>query len=189
MPKSIICKQCGEIRSHCAKGLCVDCYHCQYRKSHKDERREYSHQYYITHKEQYSEYNRRWRETHVEERREYHDQWRKSHPDNHSQWCRTNKERRREQARANDHRRRARQRDATIEAVNEATIYARDMHMCVYCGATNNLTLDHIVPLASGGTHCEDNLVVACLSCNCSKQDKPLEEWLQIRPAALVWVL
>lgn len=45
---------------------------------------------------------------------------------------------------------------------------------CVYCGSTANLTMDHIEPLNTGGTHTVDNLCIACKSCNCSKQTKSL---------------
>lgn len=41
---------------------------------------------------------------------------------------------------------------------------------CFYCKKKCKLTLDHIIPLARGGTHSIDNIVFACLSCNCSKK-------------------
>jgi 5-methylcytosine-specific restriction endonuclease McrA len=48
---------------------------------------------------------------------------------------------------------------------------------CEYCGATENLTMDHIIPIARGGQHTLSNLTVACQKCNCSKGAKLLEEW------------
>lgn len=48
---------------------------------------------------------------------------------------------------------------------------------CAYCGAINNLTLDHIVPISKGGISRRNNVVVACLSCNSSKQAKDITEW------------
>lgn len=38
-------------------------------------------------------------------------------------------------------------------------------------------TIDHITPIARGGTHDIDNLDFAHRRCNSSKKDKPLEEW------------
>lgn len=35
-------------------------------------------------------------------------------------------------------------------------------------------TVDHVVPLARGGTHDLDNLVLACMGCNCRKG---VREW------------
>ncbi|MCA6430306.1 MAG: HNH endonuclease [Cytophagales bacterium] len=51
---------------------------------------------------------------------------------------------------------------------------------CAYCGAkekTKELTLDHVIPLAHGGTDDYNNLVPACSRCNLDKSDTPLEEW------------
>ena len=52
---------------------------------------------------------------------------------------------------------------------------------CAYCGKRPRLiTMDHVVPLARGGKHCPENVVPACKSCNCSKQDN-LPKRLQLR--------
>ena len=56
-------------------------------------------------------------------------------------------------------------------------IYERDGRQCQYCGDTNDLTCDHIVPLLRGGTNDESNLTIACRPCNSSKGDKLLSEW------------
>lgn len=48
-------------------------------------------------------------------------------------------------------------------------IYARDGARCVWCATLcepTQLTLDHVVPRAHGGTHSTRNLVTACLRCN-----------------------
>lgn len=50
-------------------------------------------------------------------------------------------------------------------------ILDRDGHQCAYCGAHAN-TVDHIVPLARGGSDDESNLVACCGACNYSKRDK-----------------
>jgi len=42
------------------------------------------------------------------------------------------------------------------------------------CGATENLEVDHIIPLCSGGKHDEDNMQILCKKCNCKKGKKPL---------------
>jgi len=56
-------------------------------------------------------------------------------------------------------------------------IFERDNHECQYCGASDDLTCDHIVPLMRGGTNDNENLNTACRSCNSSKGDKLLDEW------------
>lgn len=40
---------------------------------------------------------------------------------------------------------------------------------CYYCGCKGKLTIDHIIPLARGGTHEKSNLLAACNRCNSSK--------------------
>lgn len=48
---------------------------------------------------------------------------------------------------------------------------------CAYCGAGGDLHQEHVVPVGSGGPYVPWNIVPACLSCNSSKHDKPLDEW------------
>lgn len=46
---------------------------------------------------------------------------------------------------------------------------------CLACGSTENITVDHVVPLAVGGTNYIDNLQPLCRSCNCRKKDKTID--------------
>lgn len=48
---------------------------------------------------------------------------------------------------------------------------------CAYCGGTDRVGTDHVVPLSRGGTNTPDNIVPCCLPCNSSKKDKLLSEW------------
>ena len=48
---------------------------------------------------------------------------------------------------------------------------------CAYCGATKDITMDHIVPLSAGGTNTVKNIVPACRRCNCSKGAKNVTKW------------
>ncbi len=50
-------------------------------------------------------------------------------------------------------------------------IFRRDSHRCQYCLATEELTLDHVVPKSRGGKSSWDNLVTACKRCNSKKGD------------------
>jgi 5-methylcytosine-specific restriction endonuclease McrA len=52
---------------------------------------------------------------------------------------------------------------------------------CVYCGATGNLTTDHLIPRNRGGDDSADNLVLCCKSCNSSRGDKGVFEWLGLK--------
>jgi 5-methylcytosine-specific restriction endonuclease McrA len=48
---------------------------------------------------------------------------------------------------------------------------------CEYCGSSDSLQWDHIIPLARRGPETIDNFVRACRSCNLRKRDQPLVEW------------
>jgi hypothetical protein len=43
---------------------------------------------------------------------------------------------------------------------------------CNYCGSTDNLTLDHIIPLSKGGINKIENFQILCKSCNKLKGNK-----------------
>jgi|GEM_PF-4336117 len=59
-----------------------------------------------------------------------------------------------------------------------AEIMARDKYACVYCGAESELELDHVIPFQSGGATTKNNLVIACASCNSSKSDATLPDFM-----------
>lgn len=57
--------------------------------------------------------------------------------------------------------------------------------VCIYCGAEENLTVDHIIPASRAGVdrriknllESPDNCVWACKHCNSSKGDRDIFEW------------
>lgn len=55
------------------------------------------------------------------------------------------------------------------------TLYASP---CIYCGSTDSIQADHVIPIAKGGRHSIGNLVPACTKCNQSKGSKLLSEWI-----------
>lgn len=70
---------------------------------------------------------------------------------------------------------------ATAWRVIRERIFRRDDYTCAYCGARGvSLECDHVVPVARGGGHEDENLTTACRACNRSKRDKLVSEW---RPA------
>ena len=147
----------------------------RYREARREEIAECKRRWNEANPDKVREQGLRYREAHREELRESGRQWKKANPD---------------KRRAQSRRRKARKRGATtVDGVDEAAIYEHDGHACIYCGSAEDLTLDHIVSLFSGGPHCEDNLVVACRRCNCSKGARPLTEWLETQPYSQAWVL
>jgi hypothetical protein len=58
------------------------------------------------------------------------------------------------------------------------SIIQRDGEVCRYCGDDiGPFCVDHVVPLSRGGANHPNNLVVACIPCNSSKNDRLLSEW------------
>lgn len=51
-------------------------------------------------------------------------------------------------------------------------IMVRDGRHCRQCGATEKLTIDHVMPRSLGGGGDDDNLQVLCASCNASKRNR-----------------
>ncbi len=92
--------------------------------------------------------------------------------------------------------RRMRMKSATVDrGVTRANLRAQYGDDCFYCGVTMNFarrprtapmpphlaTVDHVYPVALGGSHTWDNTVLACLRCNTSKRDSILSDWLARR--------
>lgn len=72
-------------------------------------------------------------------------------------------------ARASEEQRRAR---SKVTATVRGRVLQRDGDRCKTCGSTDELQIDHIVPVARGGTGDIDNLQVLCRPCNASKGAK-----------------
>ena len=56
-------------------------------------------------------------------------------------------------------------------------IFKRDRNTCQYCGKrfrSEDLNLDHVIPLSRGGKHTWDNVVCSCVPCNLHKGDRLL---------------
>jgi 5-methylcytosine-specific restriction endonuclease McrA len=62
---------------------------------------------------------------------------------------------------------------------SRANIFLRDNYSCQYCGKhfrTEELTFDHVVPIAKGGRKVWENIVTACWRCNNKKSGRTPRE-------------
>lgn len=86
--------------------------------------------------------------------------------------------------RAYKQKRRAITRGVNAEHINPLTIYERDNWTCGICGKPvdkrlgypdhKSATIDHIIPIAQGGTHTQDNVQCAHWDCNIYARDKAI---------------
>ncbi len=69
------------------------------------------------------------------------------------------------------------ERGSLVPPVSNPALFARDGHMCMYCGVeTQDLTRDHLVPRSRGGADSWENVVASCYKCNHRKGSRLLEE-------------
>lgn len=115
-----------------------------------------------------------WYKANRERNKKTQDAWREANPDKVMM-----------HARASSHNRRAlgfgNISKATRAAINESLESYRigNMYWDVYgCELIEKPTIDHIVPLVSGGSNDSENLAPTSRSLNCSKNDKPLIVWM-----------
>lgn len=59
-----------------------------------------------------------------------------------------------------------------ISARMRRRVLERDEFVCVECGATDGLQVDHAVPVSRGGPNAIENLRTLCAPCNLEKKDR-----------------
>lgn len=62
-------------------------------------------------------------------------------------------------------------------SIDYSEFYEGHATSCFYCGAINDITIDHVIPSKKGSSNQPCNLVPACISCNTKKSDRTPEEW------------
>jgi 5-methylcytosine-specific restriction endonuclease McrA len=136
----------------------------------KAREKEYWRNYNQTHKESKNAHTKRYRDRHPERVEACRAAWRKAHPE-------TVKIRKRS-AHA---RKRAKQVPIRV-STNEIVAWLKRQRMvCHWCGTrcVKDFQIDHRVPLARGGLHEVNNLVIACRPCNQSKSHRDPIEFAQ----------
>lgn len=69
--------------------------------------------------------------------------------------------------------------DRETKYTERMVLYARDRHLCAYCGDQfpwRELTIDHVHPKSRGGKNTWTNTVAACKPCNLRKGNRTPEE-------------
>jgi 5-methylcytosine-specific restriction endonuclease McrA len=138
-----------------------------YYAQNQDYLRAQSRAYQASHRAENKKHCKEYYETNKENERQRVLRWMHEHPEMH---------------RAADARRRARKQQAGGEHTAEDIKRQRECQKwrCWWCGkkCKKQYHVDHLVPLAKGGHNGPDNIVIACPTCNLSKNDKLPEEWV-----------
>jgi 5-methylcytosine-specific restriction endonuclease McrA len=124
-----------------------------------------------------------------------HVRWAESHPGKVAEWRRVNADKWCEFARqwraanpgkvaAMNHNRRARVLavGGTFGAQDVRNLLDQQEGRCLYCGCdlSDGFHVDHMIPIARGGSNGAENLALACPPCNLHKSAKTAEEFLQL---------
>jgi len=168
-----LCKTCAadygrEWRKNNAERLAAS--KREYAESNKERLAEYQRNYHAVHREEKIERTRLWvlnnREKSTAYHRRYTPQWRAANP---------------EKNRAIDQRRYARlcKANGGHTGTDVQAQYKRQKGKCFWCGVKvgDAYHVDHVVPLARGGSNGPENLVISCAPCNQSKGAKLPHEW------------
>lgn len=68
---------------------------------------------------------------------------------------------------------------APIAAIGQEYLLEKFGGVCAYCRVRPATTWDHIEPVSAGGETVPGNIVPACMTCNSSKSDRDLFNWMQ----------
>lgn len=168
----------------CTDGRAGDCRQCrsEYRREWGRKNRERSRlvnrAWYEENRERRLAAGAQWYRENSERSRANAAAWRAANPDTwrsySRKWAKENPERAAEGAQ----RYRARRRGSTTLALSVDDLNdVLASGACLACGATERLTVEHLIPLARGGQHARGNLALLCLSCNSSKGSDTWTEW------------
>jgi len=67
-------------------------------------------------------------------------------------------------------------RPAKSVAFTRFNLFLRDEFTCQYCGATGDMTFDHVIPRCRGGRTTWENVVAACGPCNLRKGSRTVSQ-------------
>jgi 5-methylcytosine-specific restriction endonuclease McrA len=177
-PKAPVNCACGTQTAR-RDGRCKRCYfralHQKYRLEHPDRIRETNKRRYRKRKDEWQARARRYRLANLDKFAAGHRKRRQNNPT---------------LVREEDRRKHLKRRARAAGAQGTCTKTQLEARMayfgnkCSYCGGPYE-TVDHVIPLAKGGSHWPANLRPACSKCNSSKQAKDWRPWVAAKRGIL----
>ena len=151
-------------------GLRSICKICQkkYREENKEKIKKSKSEYYQNNKEKIEEHKKIYRLNNKDKVAKWHKNVQNK-----------NKEKYLEDRRKYSQKRRAILNGLDNDFTEEDWLYCKEYfnYSCAYCGNTNNLTQEHVIPVTKGGSYSKNNIIPACTACNCSKQNEDMNIW------------
>ena len=154
-------------------------------KQNKDRAQKWGQEYYSKNQDRRRERSRADYHGHLEERKQSRAKWRGENKERikvqNANWRRLNPEVRLNLAR----KREALKRKGKIGDTKAITAWLKSWRCqlvvrCFWCQrevSAQECHQDHVMPLAKGGAHSLENLVISCADCNTRKKDKHPDEW------------
>ena len=192
------CSACGVTKSltdfYVKSGRsCAECKCCAIAKTaawvkkNPDKRRATWQRWLARHRERHNEQARAWTARHPDRKRAQSQAWIDRHPEKRKLAAGEYVKRNLDKANAGWHKRRARIKGngGQHTADDIARLYETQSGRCanLVCrmclGRRAKYHVDHIIPIALGGTDNPDNLQLLCAKCNGRKSAKPPERWAQ----------
>lgn len=153
-----VCKQSKNIQNfsrdkRAKNGHTSICKQCDNNKAKK---------YYDENNESRKEYRRRYREQNLEKVSKAVKDWYTKHPEKIDEYAKKRIQRKLQNG---------------LFEISKKELKRLYSSKCFYCGSSEFIQTDHIIPLSKGGRHSIGNLIPACRKCNSSKGSKFLMEW------------
>jgi len=154
--KNYICRECSRLKSRMQYAKNPERHQEQSRRSrqkHIERDLARKREYYKENRQTRLEKNREWQTNNPEKVRDCKRRWKRNNPDS---------------AKVYKHARRAKTKGTFT--VNEwQELLARYGGGCLACGSTDNISVDHVIPISKGGSNTIDNIQPLCRECNCKK--------------------
>ena len=141
---------------------------------------------YEKHRDDYIRRSRKHYQDNIEQKRAYRkEKYRENYEQNKEEILKANREWQKKNPRrcliiVQNRRARIKKADGTHNIDDIKKIYKSQAGKCAYCGGIleEGYHVDHIIPLSRGGANSPDNLCCACPTCNLTKNNKLLSEWV-----------
>ena len=172
------CKRCGA-KDRYSSGNCRPCSLVSSKKwtiKNKERVRRYEQEYCAANKARIKERKRKYhaenRKRENKRKRKYHAENREKENERSRKWYLSNPEKKV----TSRHAYRARKKENGGKlTVTDIKFVRAAFPVCLHCGIDENLSIDHVIPLARGGTNSIDNIQILCMPCNSSKGIKTID--------------